>query len=76
MKTRLQEQNLSISFRKSEMLKKEIRNKNETQSENFINLGASLQKHHALVTLKDKGRGNGVTYLVDIVDIPITKKDV
>ena len=48
---------------KAEMLKKGIMNKNETQSENFINLGASLQKHHALVTLKDKGRGNGVTYL-------------
>ena len=42
---------------KSEMLKKEIRKENETQSENFIYPSASLQKHHTLVTLKDNGRG-------------------
>ena len=51
------------SCRKSKMLKKEIRKENETQSENFIYPGASLQKHHTLVTLKDNGRGNGVAYL-------------
>ena len=51
------------SRRKSEMLKKEIRKENETQSENFINPDASLQKHHTLVALKDNSPGNGVTYL-------------
>ena len=40
------------SCRKSDMLKKEIRNENENQSENFIYPGASLLKHHALLTLK------------------------
>ena len=45
------------------MLKKEIRKENETQSENFIYPGASLRKHHTLVTLKDNGRENGVTHL-------------
>ena len=44
------------------MLKKEIRKENETHSENFIYPGASLQKHHTLVPLKDNGSGNGVTY--------------
>ena len=57
------------SYRKSEMLKKEIRKENEIQSENFIYPGASLQKHHTLVTLKDNGRGNGVTYLTHKKDI-------
>ena len=57
------------SCRKSEMLKKEIRTENETQSENFIYPGASLQKHHTLVTLKDNGRENGVTYLTHKKDI-------
>ena len=40
------------SCRKSEMLKMEIRKENETQFENFIYPGASLQQHHTLVTLK------------------------
>ena len=43
------------------MLKKIIRKENETQSNNFIYPGASLLKHHTLVTLKR--RGNDVTYL-------------
>ena len=45
------------------MLKKEIRKENENQCENFIYPDASLQKHHTLVTLKDNGPGNDVTYL-------------
>ena len=57
------------SCRKLEMLKREIRKENETQYENSIYPGASLQKHHTLVTLKDNGRGNGVTYLTHENDI-------
>ena len=37
------------------MLKKEIKKESETQSENFIHPGASLQKHHTLVTLTAVG---------------------
>ena len=57
------------SCRKSEMLKKETRKENETQSENFIYPSVSLQKYHTLVTLKDNGRGKGVTYLTHKKDI-------
>ena len=49
--------------KKSKMLKKEIRKENETQSKNFIYPDASLQQLHTLVTLKDNGCGNGVSYL-------------
>ena len=45
------------------MLKKDIKKENETQSKNFINPRASLQKHLTLVILKNNGPGNGVTYL-------------
>ena len=41
---------IHYSCRKSKMLK-ESRKENENQSENFIYPGASLLKHHALVTL-------------------------
>ena len=44
------------------MLKKEVKKEIETQSENFINPGASLQKHHTLVTFNDNGHGNSVIF--------------
>ena len=35
--------------KKSEMLKKEIKKENETQSENFIYPGVTLQQHHTQI---------------------------
>ena len=63
MGKQLRKRSDTSQFGKSDMLKKEIRKENETQSENFIYPGASLQIHHTLVKLKHNCRGNGVTYL-------------
>ena len=65
MRTRLQDEKLSMLFRKPEMLKKEIKKENDTQLENFIYEGVTLQQHHYvdLIILKDNDRGSGVTYL-------------